>query len=347
MWWLRKSKYHLGTKPSTGWVPRKMIDYRDLESRLRVAEKSNKWANGGALTRKLSSFFSRHLKLPRDWVAIPTSSGTTALQALVWAWSHEVKSWAVPAYSWPGLDTAFRGVQDIEVVDVDPWSGSLPYDHPGAQGTVLTTLAGHLTVNPDLYSPEMRIIWDNCCSADLTYPELKRADGIAISLHHTKPWGFGEGGVAAVPFRMADKVMEALGYSYSGPTVVNGKMSEIGAAIALQRLSLYSQIREYCWMLRRTLLNSIPGELEHWPLPHYGYREPFSGWLPIRLNSSLKGVEISGKALGGVMTRQLYPPRGDFPEAQSWYSRTISIPLHEGLGVQDMVRVAGQLEIVL
>lgn len=345
-WWGQLYRgQDIGGKAS-GWVPAKGIDYDDLATILKASGKQNRWANGGPVLKKLSRIIGHHLGLPRDWVVIPTSSGTAALQALVWAWSQEVKTWVVPAYSWPGLDTAFRGIEGVRVVDVNPKTGSLPYGASGASGTVLTTLAGHLTVQAELFDPKMRIIWDNCGSADLVYDELVRADGIALSFHHTKPWGFGEGGAAAVPIRLADRVMQAVGYYYSGPTVLNGKMTEVQAALILQRYRVYDQVKEHCNALRNALLGALLGRVPYSLMPHMGSGAPFSGWVPIRLKSEIKGVEIAGKEVGGVRVRQLYRPRGLYPEAQDWYNKTLAIPVHEGLGESDMARVARELESV-
>ena len=70
-------------------------------------------------------------------------------------------------------------------------------------------------------------------------PPLRASE--IVSFHHTKPWGFGEGGCAIVDAAQAEKVRAFLNFGVGAqPSMANfagnGKMSDIAAALILQRL---------------------------------------------------------------------------------------------------------------
>ncbi len=62
-----------------------------------------------------------------------------------------------------------------------------------------------------------------------------------ISFHHTKPWGFGEGGCAIVDRDQAELVCALLNYGKNIESsfscyATNGKLSDVSAAVILDRL---------------------------------------------------------------------------------------------------------------
>jgi dTDP-4-amino-4,6-dideoxygalactose transaminase len=151
-----------------------------------------------------------------------------------------------------------------------------------------------------------------------------------VSLHHTKPWGYGEGGCAVVDTALADDICAFLNF---GGTVSafsefagNGKMSEIAAAFILQRLE----------------------SMEHWAGGYRSQRQRITELalseglsLLVRPDPDVVAPHVPVLARGPVTSSNVppapfavakyYRPLGPGGNAAGLYARVVNIPCHSGM----------------
>ena len=82
------------------------------------------------------------------------------------------------------------------------------------------------------------VLLDNAAGVRRSIPEV---DYQSLSLHHTKPYGVGEGGLAVLPAAQAEEFFELIDYRNLTPDradcwLNNGKLSDLACAFHLDRL---------------------------------------------------------------------------------------------------------------
>ena len=211
------------------------------------------------------------------------------------------------------------------------------YIKEAADIIIITNCFGHVG---DLEQLEVAlrdkiIVYDNAATPYSFYygkNSLNYGTASFVSLHHTKPLGFGEGGLviidkeyedlvrAAVNFGMIDGVFNEYGGNY--------KMSEISAAGILQWWDsissiddLASKYRDSYYKLRYELRN-LPGDF--WP--HFGDDNFFPNCLPF-INENPTNIE----KFQDREVKKYYRPLRGFPISQFIYDRISCISITEEL----------------
>ncbi|MEO0322482.1 MAG: DegT/DnrJ/EryC1/StrS family aminotransferase [Myxococcota bacterium] len=149
----------------------------------------------------------------------------------------------------------------------------------------------------------------------------------AISFHHTKPWGFGEGGCAIVSAEDEELFRSLIIFGHAPGTKINrratnGKLSDPSAAFLLMRIAQMRRLgvayrEQYERMLalgRRAGLTPVPGGESHAGIP---------ASVPLLLPAP------------GPFEHPLLPSRryyhplsDDTPQAWSIYRRIVNVPCH-------------------
>lgn len=231
------------------FVESKTPDMGRVAELLKSSAAANAWANRGPVYRKLTELFEAHLCLPADRALVPVANGGVALEAM--ARLHAAKAgrklrWVASAYSFQNLGRGYFA--DVTFVDCD--AGGLldaealaALDPESWDGVVITNPFGLYTDFSAIAAVARRhgkaVIVDNAAGLHSIVSDLPWQ---AFSLHHTKPFGMGEGGLALVPHRDAEALYELVNYSAeidaeSRPHWYgNGKLSDISAAFLLDRL---------------------------------------------------------------------------------------------------------------
>jgi dTDP-4-amino-4,6-dideoxygalactose transaminase len=233
------------------FVEEKYPDWRLVEKLLQSSARANRWANFGPVQDRLADVVARMLDLGSDRTVVTASSATSALHALTGAYAHNAGrplKWAISAYGF--FSTAVGPLANhVEVVDCDS-SGMLDISALAAlpaerwDGLLVTDIFG---AQPDFSAfaslcaaARKPMIIDSAVSFPTRRSPSLRASEI-VSFHHTKPWGFGEGGCAIVQAEQTAQTRSFLNFgvdadksfaSFAG----NGKMSDVAAALILQRI---------------------------------------------------------------------------------------------------------------
>jgi dTDP-4-amino-4,6-dideoxygalactose transaminase len=326
------------------FVEPKKPDFNRIQELLSQSDLENHWSNFGPVWQRLKSFIEIRLELPTSRVAIPCASGTQALTAAAAIASRNPsrEPWLVSAYGF--RSTIIGPFADARIVDCDT-AGMLSIE--GAKDLDPSTFGGVVVTNPFglcsdfseyvrlARSLEKPLILDNAAGFD----SIDRSDHAGIfeclSLHHTKPFGFGEGGCLIVDAEIEMRARAAinLGYGQFTPDSArycsNGKLSEPAAAFILSRLESEktwapSYRRELVRLSRVASQMGIP-QLQEPPHP----TTSVYGQLALLANCDVTSDELRSEV---VTLRKYYPPLSpDAPVANATYRRIVNLPVHPGM----------------
>ena len=232
------------------FIQAKSFDYQQFAEYLANAEETNQWSNYGWAVQELEKRAREMLKISDDKAVIATSSGTSALHAIIYGLRKNA-------------ETKLRVTTEnftFPASAVGPCEGPIVIDYTdnlGAEMTdgflanygdilIITNCFGHVQdidyIQSQACKMDKIVVFDNAATPYTFYNEKNSCNyGIAsfISLHHTKPIGFGEGGIAIINTEYEKVVRQAINFGYDEDNRFderssNFKMSEISAAGILQ-----------------------------------------------------------------------------------------------------------------
>jgi dTDP-4-amino-4,6-dideoxygalactose transaminase len=328
------------------FVEDKYPDFARLEKLLAKSAQVGRWTNFGPLQHDLADEISRLLELTTSQTTVTASSATSALHAVVGSCAERLGRplvWAVSAFGFSS--TKIGPLADhIRIVDCDR-SGlldcaalsSLPAD--SWDGLIITDLFG---MQPDL-SPFVAlceaaakpIIVDAAVSFPARRPFRPNVSEV-ISFHHTKPWGFGEGGCAVINRAQEPTVRSLLNFGVKGDDALarfagNGKMSDISAALILQRLEempiwsagYQSQRRRIANLAHSEGLEILVSLPENSVSPH----------VPILSPRSIMMEDLMETPF--AVAKYYEPLDQRYSTAVELYSRMVAVPCHPGMSAVD------------
>lgn len=237
------------------WIASKKIDFDKIKLYLNNSIESNHFTNYGPNVQLLEEKIREYYCINNDKSIIVTNNGSTAIQMLASAIQyHHNKSiqWATQSFTFPPsvqgslmntiiIDLDNEGGIDLDKIDVDI-----------IDGIIITNIFGNV-VNIEKYEQwattyNKYIIFDNAATSYTFYKNkncLNYGNGCSISFHHTKPFGFGEGGAIIVDNKYEKEVRCLINFginltnNYYVKEGNNAKMSDISAAYILQYLDVF------------------------------------------------------------------------------------------------------------
>ncbi len=323
------------------FVERKEPDWDRVQSWLSRSREVNRWANGGPVARALEEAVTELLGLPEDRAVVATASATAAMFALAGAHSHRAGRplrWVVSAFGF--FTTAIGPLDEAIIVDCDR-AGLLDQqalaalDPAGYDGVIVTNPFG---LHPDWrnFAAFCRdsgkiLLYDNAHALLGCDRRLPQAPDEVVSFHHTKPWGMGEGGCAIVSRQLEGVVRSLINFGVglderARPFASNGKLSDLAAAFALDRLEdLASWSRLYRRQEARIV--ALAAELGLRPLAPSNPHPRSSAALVADLPVDLSG--LSGKRFTAC---KYYRPLADGAATARWlFDRIVNVPCHPGM----------------
>lgn len=247
-------------RPKLAFVESKHYSAEDLASALASAFAANQHTNFGPVSLELERSLSELNGLNQARAACCTSNGTVALQAAVSSFANHFGRplrWLISDF---GFMTSFIGpfvnqqwvecrqdgfisVDNLRKADLSSFDAVLATNVFGLhedfdelfafcrehrKALLIDNAAGFRSLAPHhaAAAPDDDLLWAE-----------------AISLHHTKPWGMGEGGAVFLPASLLPTCRHSLNFGIGGGRFLgqlehctNGKMSEISAAQILLRV---------------------------------------------------------------------------------------------------------------
>ncbi len=233
------------------WVALKDIDNENVNKLMSKPLKTNQFTNGGANIKLLEESIKTWFKIDDSKSVIMVTNGSVAIQALSAGIEYFEKTclkWATQAFTFP--PSAQSNLSNVKIVDIDKDGGiDINKVDSTINGLIVTNIFGNV-VDIEKYENfcgdhNKFLIFDNAATGYTEYKGkncLNYGTGCTISFHHTKPFGFGEGGAIIVDkkyeksIRCLNNFGIGLTEKYWVPEGNNNKMSEVSAIYILQYL---------------------------------------------------------------------------------------------------------------
>lgn len=332
------------------FIEKKEIDWHQVEKILRNSKRLNQYANGGPAVKKLENFISQKI-LKKNISVSMVSSGTAALNIASNYFNLNLKKpirWITSANGF--FSTSIGPFQKSKIIDCDKDGlidlkiiKKLPiksYD-----GIVFTNLFGYFSKFDQIINfcekNKKYLLFDNAASLGslvnyydtLNKSKLNWAE--AISFHHTKPWGIGEGGCLIYSKKCFDKqkIFSLTNFGRFMPKkhkklYNNYKISDFSAALILQRLNKFHfWKKKYLQQCNRIIKLAKTCNLR--TIVQKKDRLSVSGHLPIFFKGKIKLENLKNKY---VVLQKYYLPLNDkCNNAVKFYDRMVSMPCHGGM----------------
>jgi len=333
------------------WLNRKDVDYSLVKTLLNESKERNHYTNYGPLVHRFEEYLHDLLKISNDKVCILASNGTTALHSIGYGLNRDLSKklkWATQSYTFPSsVQGPFQG---SKIIDIDD-NSSLDLDKiPKAiDGIVVTNLFGTV-VDIDKYenwaTVNKKILLFDSATVPYTFYKGKNSlnYGTAsfVSLHHTKPLGFGEGGLIVVDKKYEESIRKALNFGFdNGKWNENGgnlRMSDISAAFIFQHIERnFEKYTEHHKKIYKYFLEIIE-EKGLKTLPNYG-DDSFINCLTLVFD---KPVNIPMFCSAEI--KKYYIPLKSMKKSNSLYKRILCIPCHLEMSKKDLKRIISEIE---
>jgi dTDP-4-amino-4,6-dideoxygalactose transaminase len=369
------------TEPRVGIIPlmRPQLPTRQqLEPYLREIDENRWYTNFGPLIQRLEERLADHFGIPKTKAAI-VANGTTALSAaLIAVGAKPGTKCLLPSWTFVASASAVWAANlEPHFVDVDP--GTLQPD-PAAlrERSDLANVGAVMIVSP-FGSPVDTAVWDQF-SADTGIPVI--IDGAAsfdtvasmpsarvgtspmmISLHATKVFGIGEGGlVLSTSESTIHRVRQVCNFGIWGSSEgqvlgYNGKVSEYHGVVGLaaleawpaRRVQLESRTQRYVDELKRLDgVKLLPGYGEGWVSTYCTVYVP-GNIFAIADRMQYMGIETRRWWQDGVHALAAYRrfTRDELPVTADITAHTLSLPFYHDITDEEIARVVGCLESAL
>ena len=324
------------------FVEDKLPDWSRIQELLDLSARAGRWANFGPVQQYFTELVARILDLGPSHAVVSASSATSALFAIVGAHAADAGRplvWAISAYGFYStaigplahhvrvLDCDHKGMIDVSALSAlpaDSWDGLIVTDLFGAQFDFSELSA----ICAEARKP---MIINSAASFPARRSPTVRASEI-VSFHHTKPWGFGEGGCAIVDVALADKLRSFENFGVGAPPLFNGfagngKMSDIAAALIVQRLermpSWADGYRRQRQRLTDLALSEGLGVLMR-PAP-----EVVAPHVPLLAPHAVDLADIPPAPF--AVAKYYRPLSKNCPVAADLYSRIVNVPCHSNM----------------
>lgn len=233
------------------WISNKDINNNIVNELMTIPLKTNQFTNGGTNIKLLEEFIKEKLKIDNSKSVIVVTNGSVAIHVLVSGIEYYEKikiNWSTQSFTFP--PSAQSNLSKVKIIDIDKDGGlDITKIDNSINGLIVTNIFGNL-VDIEKYETFCRennkfLIFDNAATGYTEYKGkncLNYGIGCTISFHHTKPFGFGEGGTIIVDkkyeksIRCLNNFGIGLTDKYWVPEGNNNKMSEITAIYILQYL---------------------------------------------------------------------------------------------------------------
>lgn len=319
------------------FVDEKPIDWARVHRFLEPAAHHGMWSNRGPAWHAACQAFAEHMGLRKDQRVVPVANGGIALEALAGLLSVKhggEMRWAVSAFGFANsnrglfaeaqiVDCNWDGVLDVNLVDPDKIDGILVTNVFGLRGDFQHEIAWAQRHGKN-------ILIDNAAGLG---PKIPNAPYQSFSLHHTKPYGIGEGGLMMLPEDEVEPALRLLEYTRISPLeakfwVNNGKISEVSVALHLERLEKVDVWRpDFIKQARKVAEAARLEGLE----PFYD-GDAVATSVPVLAPGTVppSAIQISEITLG-----KYYKPLAPRPIANNLYDRILNVPSHPDMAVVD------------
>ena len=327
------------------FIQEKSFNYAIFSKYIDNAVKNNQWSNYGVAVQELEVRARKMLEISDDKAVIATCSGTGALHALVYGIRRTKESdlrVTTQDFNFPSASLGPCG--GPIVVDFDQnldiqMEDTFLVDYGDL--IIVTNCFGHLQNLDHILSQAKKhdkfIIFVNAATPYSFYNDTNSCNlgiGSIVSLHHTKPIGFAEGGLIIVDKEYEENCRKAVNFGFTdnefNERSGNYKMSELSAAGVLQwwdQFNIKEMVEKYhhnYFTMKYELAVNIDGGA----IPNHADDKWFPTLMPW---ISHKPMTIEDAYFKDRICKKYYKPLRGFPNSTIVYDSILCYPVHEGL----------------
>lgn len=328
------------------FVESKTPNWNRVQEYLKLSENKNHWSNFGPVSLLLEKRIKDLLEIDSYHSVVVCSSGTSAIHALVnmHAYIEQRKLvWLVSSFGFPC--TVMGPLRDAKVIDCDITAAIdlSNIDRKKFDGLLVTNPFGTLdsleSYKDYCYKNNKFLIAD--CAAAMF---CKYVTNTVISFHHTKPWGFGEGGCVIINKQHESIFRSLLNFGLEtnqpvGPYATNGKMSDISAAFILDRLNSIDIYKK----TYNEQYDRISYIAKNQGFKVLGRSKPsLSSNVPLLASNRITNLNNNY-----VNLRKYYKPLLATPNAVDLYERVVNFPCHtevSSLSERDIINCLNSIQ---
>jgi dTDP-4-amino-4,6-dideoxygalactose transaminase len=318
----------------------KKPNWTTIQQFISECEKTNQYTNIGPIIAKLEKFVREKFQIDETRAVIVTSNGTTALHALIAGMNichNKDLTFVTQSFTFPSSKQG--PLKNSDIVDIDE-DGGLDLNQLSGKtydGLIVTNVHGNI-VDIDRYvdycqTHKKILIFDNA-AAGFTFYKGKNSchygSASIISFHHTKPFGFGEGGCIIVDPQYEKAIRRSLNFGLD-PTLgeksqysdqaSNYRMCDINASFVLSYLQdHFDRIVKRHREIYEKYKNNCPKGFHLFPNYSDGENPVCSTICLLRdQDMNLTGIPF--------MARKYYKPLDpNCPVSSDFYKRIICVP---------------------
>lgn len=233
---------------------------------LKQIDASRIYSNRGPLVRRLETRYAEKLGVGEESRVVLCSNATLAIQGFLQI--SGVNTWHIPSFTFAA--TVHAGLQSgkkIVLDDIEPGTWMISpsvVKNPKTEG-LIPVLPFGAPLNMSRYSKLDHVLIDASASiggASAWINSIGENWGVVFSLHATKNFGIGEGGLVVFGSKeIADKFREWLNFGFNGSResmreATNAKLSEFQAAVGLAVLdNWHTEVSD--WRRVRAMVDNV------------------------------------------------------------------------------------------
>jgi len=339
------------------WVPEKNINQKKVDELLQASINSKQFTNYGPNVQLLEKYTKQKFEIDNDKSVIVVANASLGIQLLTQGvnfYENKNLQWSTQSFTFPPSNQGT--LKNSIILDID-YEGGLNLDevNENIDGLIVTNIFGNI-VDINRYinycnSNKKFLIFDNAATHYTFYKGkncLNYGHGCIISFHHTKPFGFGEGGAIIVDKKYENVIRKlinfGIGYDenlYYLQEANNCKMSDIQAVYILQYLmnnfdnilKIHQELYDYLIVKIKNL------NIKLYPSFHDKGKNILSCFSFV-FDISEKSINAEKELLkNNVFCRKYYHPLKNTKITWDIYSKILCIPCHKDMTFNDIDKI--------
>jgi len=331
------------------WVCHKNIDMEVINSQILDCVKTKHFTNNGKNVLQTVEYIKQIFKIDDNKEVLLTCNGAMGLNAIIGGFNILTRSklrWIAQSFTFPCSKQG--NLIDSIIIDIDENMGpnmlELHSRIDEYDGIVITNCFGTST-NITLYEKFCKdnnkiLVFDNAASSFTYYNEkniLNYGNACMVSLHHTKPIGFGEGGFIVFDKQLLESMEKSICFGYTklerhhyNMYANNYKMSEISCIFIKEYLKNVEKIYNhhtdlivyFTLQMNKYNLNDNIKLFKNFSQ----YNQSLMATIPIVFN---KNVDIDIFIKNNIEAKKYYYPLDDAsPKSITLFNNIICLPLN-------------------
>jgi len=334
------------------WVPTKNVDFDEVNLKINNCIAAKHLTNNGKNVIELQKKIKDVFNIDQDKEVLLTCNGALGINTLIGGlnifYEKNIR-WAVQAFTFPCSRQGL--LMDSIIFDIDENMGpdicELEKKINDYDGILITNCFG-ASVNIQLYEDFCKknnklLLFDNAASP-LTYyngkNHLNYGIGCMVSLHHTKPIGFGEGGFIVFDKKYLESMEKIICFGFTkfdrynyNKYASNYKMSEIACIYITNFLNQLNNINEHHNKMLQyfiTLINKNNLNNKIKLIKNYSnFNESLMSTIPIVFDFNINTDSFTDKNIEAK--KYYYPLEKTFKNSYDLFNKIICLPLNTDL----------------